>query len=134
DLTRLMSAMGGKRTFSRSRFIFSRWSGAARSFKLLTPGPTEAAMTNISAQAPQPVRRCAIYARKSQEPGFAQFMTSLEAQKEICSAYIKSQEHRGWILFDKLYVDSAQSAGTLDRPALQELLADIEAGLLDIVV
>jgi site-specific DNA recombinase len=91
-------------------------------------------MTNISTQPAQPVRRCAIYARKSNEPGFAQFMTSLEAQKEICSAYIKSQEHRGWILFEKSYVDSAQPAGSLDRPALQELLADIEAGLLDIVV
>lgn len=80
------------------------------------------------------VKRCAIYARKSQEPGFKQFMNSLEAQTEICSAYIKSQAHRGWVAIDKPYVDSAQSGGTLERPALQELLADVEAGLLDIVV
>lgn len=81
-----------------------------------------------------PVKRCAIYARKSQEPGFKQYLNSLEAQKEICSAYITSQAHRGWVATEKSYVDSAQSGGTLDRPALQELLADIEAGLLDIVV
>lgn len=80
------------------------------------------------------VKRCAIYARKSQEAGFKQFMNSLEAQREICSAYIKSQAHRGWIPTEKTYVDFAQSGGTLERPALQELLADVEAGLLDIVV
>jgi len=91
-------------------------------------------MITDTVEAAVPVKRCAIYARKSQEPGLQQYLNSLEAQKEICSAYITSQAHRGWVTTEKSYVDSAQSGGTLDRPALQELLADIEAGLLDIVV
>jgi site-specific DNA recombinase len=81
-----------------------------------------------------PEKRCAIYARKSQEPGLDQYFNSLEAQKELCSAFITSQKHRGWKESGKVYVDVARSGGTLDRPALQELLADVEAGFLDIVV
>jgi len=91
-------------------------------------------MTNTAIPSCRDVKRCAIYARKSQEPGFEQYLNSLQAQKEMCSAYIKSQRHRGWVGIDKVYIDRAESGGTLDRPALQELLADVEAGLLDIVV
>lgn len=80
------------------------------------------------------MRRCAIYARKSNEHGIEQDFNSLEAQAELCSAYITSQQHRGWAQIGKVYVDAAQSGGTIDRPALQELIADVEANQLDIVV
>lgn len=91
-------------------------------------------MTGTTTDRQTHVLRCAIYARKSQEPGQEQYFNSLDAQAEICSAYIRSQQHRGWSECGKHYVDSACSGGTLDRPALQELLADVEAGLVDIVV
>ena len=88
-----------------------------------------------SRQAPSTLpRRCAIYARKSSQHGLEQDFNSLEAQKELCSAYILSQQHRGWTQIDRTYVDAAQSGGSLDRPALQRLLSDIEADLVDIVV
>ncbi|WP_294013591.1 recombinase family protein [Sphingomonas sp.] len=79
-------------------------------------------------------KRCAIYARKSSEHGLEQDFNSLEAQHELCSAYITSQKHRGWAEVDKVYIDAAQSGGSLDRPALQALLEDVEAGQVDIVV
>lgn len=91
-------------------------------------------MSGETLDSSPPVRRCAIYARKSNEHGLDQDFNSLEAQRELCSAYITSQKHRGWTQLAKVYVDAAQSGGTLDRPALQELLADAEAGGIDIVV
>ena len=78
--------------------------------------------------------RCAIYTRKSSEEGLEQDFNSLDAQHEACSAYIFSQASEGWSLLDRRYDDGGLSGGTLDRPALQRLLADIEAGLIDIVV
>lgn len=78
--------------------------------------------------------RCAIYTRKSSEEGLEQDFNSLDAQREACEAYIKSQQHEGWILVDKQYNDGGFSGGTLERPALKKLLADIEAGKVDIVV
>jgi DNA invertase Pin-like site-specific DNA recombinase len=78
--------------------------------------------------------RCAIYTRKSSEEGLEQDFNSLDAQREACEAYIKSQQHEGWILIEKQYNDGGFSGGTLDRPALKKLLSDIEAGQVDIVV
>ena len=78
--------------------------------------------------------RCAIYTRKSSEEGLEQDFNSLDAQHEACSAYILSQASEGWSLLDRRYDDGGISGGTLERPALQRLLADIEAGLIDIVV
>lgn len=78
--------------------------------------------------------RCAIYTRKSSEEGLEQDFNSLDAQREACEAYIKSQQHEGWILIEKQYNDGCFSGGTIERPALKELLADIEAGKIDIVV
>lgn len=78
--------------------------------------------------------RCAIYTRKSSEEGLEQDFNSLDAQREACEAYIKSQQHEGWILVEKQYNDGGFSGGTLERPALKKLLADIEAGKVDIVV
>jgi len=78
--------------------------------------------------------RCAIYTRKSHEEGLEQDFNSLDAQREACEAYIASQAGEGWRLIKTRYDDGAYSGGTMDRPALQRLLADIDAGKVDTVV
>ncbi len=78
--------------------------------------------------------RCAIYTRKSCEEGLEQEFNSLDAQREACEAYIKSQQHEGWVLVEKHYDDGGFSGGSLERPAVQELFKDIEAGEVDTVV
>lgn len=78
--------------------------------------------------------RCAIYTRKSSEEGLEQDFNSLDAQREACEAYIKSQMHEGWVLLDKQYNDGGYSGGTMERPAFKELLKDIENDKIDIVV
>jgi DNA invertase Pin-like site-specific DNA recombinase len=79
-------------------------------------------------------RRCAIYTRKSSEEGLEQDFNSLAAQREACEAYIRSQQHEGWVLARTRYDDGGFSGGNLERPALQGLLADIRAGRIDVVV
>jgi DNA invertase Pin-like site-specific DNA recombinase len=79
-------------------------------------------------------KRCAIYTRKSSEEGLDQVFNSLEAQHEACDAYIRSQHHEGWVLARTRYDDGGFSGGSLERPALQRLLADIAAGRVDVVV
>ena len=78
--------------------------------------------------------RCAIYTRKSTEEGLEQDFNSLDAQREACEAYIKSQMHEGWVLVDKQYNDGGFSGGTMERPAFKKLLKDIENDEIDIVV
>ena len=78
--------------------------------------------------------RCAIYTRKSSEEGLEQDFNSLDAQREACESYIKSQQHEGWTLIDKKYDDGGVSGGTLERPALKELFQDIKDGKVDTVV
>src|SRR5262250_327100 len=78
--------------------------------------------------------RCAIYTRKSSEEGLEQEFNSLHAQREACVAFITSQRHEGWACLPKTYDDGGFSGATMDRPALQQLLADIAAGRVDIVV
>lgn len=79
-------------------------------------------------------RRCAIYTRKSVQPPITQEVTSLAAQRQICSSYIASQAHRNWVELPKIYEDAGKSGGNLDRPALQNMLSDIEQGLVDVVL
>src|SRR5437762_6508037 len=79
-------------------------------------------------------KRCAIYTRKSSEEGLGQEFNSLAAQRDACEAYIRSQQHEGWVLARTHYDDGGFSGGTLERPALQTLLADITAGRIEIVV
>jgi site-specific DNA recombinase len=79
-------------------------------------------------------KRCAIYTRKSSEEGLEQEFNSLAAQREACEAYIRSQQHEGWALAKTRYDDGGFSGGSMERPALQRLLADIRAGRVDIVV
>src|SRR5437660_12707853 len=78
--------------------------------------------------------RCAIYTRKSTEYNLELAFNSLDAQREACEAYIKSQAHEGWRLIPGRYDDGAFSGASLDRPALQQLLADVGAGKIDIVL
>jgi DNA invertase Pin-like site-specific DNA recombinase len=78
--------------------------------------------------------RCAVYTRKSTEHGLEQEFNSLDAQREACEAYIKSQASQGWMVLPQHYDDPAYSGGTLDRPALKRLLHDIEHGRVDAVV
>ena len=78
--------------------------------------------------------RCAIYTRKSTEHGLDLEFNSLDAQREACEAYIKSQASQGWRALTQHYDDPAFSGGNLDRPALQELLGDIDAGRVDVIV
>jgi len=78
--------------------------------------------------------RCAVYTRKSSEEGLDMEFNSLDAQREACESYIASQRHEGWVLVPDRYDDGGVSGGTLERPALRRLLADIERGLVDVVV
>ncbi|MCF3935347.1 recombinase family protein [Acuticoccus sp. M5D2P5] len=79
-------------------------------------------------------RRCAVYTRKSSEEGLEQEFNSLHAQREACEAYVASQKPEGWVLLRGQYDDGGFSGGTLERPGLKALIADIEEGLVDVVV
>ncbi|MFY9830708.1 MAG: recombinase family protein [Rhodoplanes sp.] len=78
--------------------------------------------------------RCAVYTRKSSEEGLDMEFSSLDAQREACEAYVASQKAEGWLLVPDRYDDGGFSGGTLERPALQRLIADIEAKRVDVVV
>jgi DNA invertase Pin-like site-specific DNA recombinase len=78
--------------------------------------------------------RCAIYTRKSSEEGLEQEFNSLQAQREACEAFINSQRHEGWVCLRAAFDDGGFSGATMERPALQRLLADITAGRVDTVV
>lgn len=80
------------------------------------------------------LRRCAVYTRKSSEEGLEQAFNSLHAQREACEAYIKSQAHEGWKLVKTAYDDGGLSGGSMERPALQRLLADVAAGRINVIV
>jgi len=81
-----------------------------------------------------PTIRCAIYCRKSTDENLDNGFNSLDAQREAAENYIASQQAEGWVALPDRYDDAAYSGGTLDRPALQRMLADIEAGKIDCVV
>ncbi len=78
--------------------------------------------------------RCAIYTRKSSDVGLERDVNSLDAQREICAAYVKCNEHKGWHELPTRYDDGGYSGGTLDRPALHRLFADVESGEIDAIV
>src|SRR5271154_1724216 len=85
-------------------------------------------------RASNPIRRCAVYTRKSSEEGLEQDFNSLHAQREASEAFIKSQQGEGWKLVQTAYDDGGLSGGNMERPALQRLLEDIRHGLIDVVV
>lgn len=78
--------------------------------------------------------RCAVYTRKSTEEGLEQSFNSLDAQREACEAYVASQRHEGWQLSPELYDDGGFSGGNMERPGLKQLLADVKAGKIHVVV
>ena len=78
--------------------------------------------------------RCAVYTRKSTEDGLEQEFNSLDAQREACEAYILSQRHEGWTLMTERYDDGGFSGGSMERPGLKALMAQIDAGLVDVIV
>ena len=78
--------------------------------------------------------RCAIYTRKSTEEGLEQDYNSLHAQRDACAAYILSQTGEGWTMLPEVYDDGGYSGGNMQRPGLMRLLADVDAGLIDVVV
>jgi len=87
-----------------------------------------------STAAPAKVVRCAVYTRKSHEEGLEQEFNSLDAQRESCEAYVASQRHDGWVALPTRYDDGGFSGGNTERPALKQLLTDIEAGRVDCVL
>ena len=90
---------------------------------------------SMSSMATMPRRsRCAVYTRKSSEEGLDMEFNSLDAQREACEAYVTSQKAEGWVALRDRYDDGGFSGGTLDRPALKQLITDIEAGLIDVIV
>jgi site-specific DNA recombinase len=86
------------------------------------------------AMAEQKSLKCAIYTRKSTEEGLEQAFNSLDAQREACEAFAKSQAHEGWQVLPEHYDDGGFSGGTMDRPALARLLSEIEFGQIDVVI
>jgi site-specific DNA recombinase len=78
--------------------------------------------------------RCAIYTRKSSEEGLEQEFNSLDAQREACEAYVRSQRHAGWIALADMYDDGGLSGGTMERPALRRLLSEVKVGKVQIIV
>ena len=85
-------------------------------------------------EAPQKPQRCAVYTRKSTEHNLDLAFNSLDAQREACEAYIKSQAHEGWRLLAQHYDDGGLSGASMDRPALQQMLSDVRARAIDIIV
>lgn len=79
-------------------------------------------------------RRCAIYTRKSTDHGLEKDFNTLDSQREVCSAYITSQRHKGWSELPQVYEDAAQSGGNIDRPAMHRLMHDIETGRVNVIV
>ena len=112
----------------------TRWSGPL--FFGLKSSPAKARRfpeVQMSAEH-KPAVRCAIYTRKSSEEGLEQSFNSLDAQREACQAFILSQRQEGWRALPIRYDDGGYSGGNLDRPALQQLLADVEANKVDTIV
>lgn len=98
------------------------------------PSPGNGAASASRMPSAPEVKRCAVYTRKSTDEGLDQDFNSLHAQREACEAYVASQRHEGWILVPTTFDDGGYSGGTTERPGLQALLAEVDAGKIDIVV
>src|SRR5262245_35778675 len=120
-----------RRSQSHLRSKSHRGAGARQSAPVIPPN------TGGVGNVDKPVRklfRCAIHTRNSNEHDLELECNSLDAQREACDAYIKSQAHEGWRLVPAHYDDGAFSGASLDRPALQKLLTEVRAGRIDIIV
>src|SRR5262245_21848325 len=78
--------------------------------------------------------KCAIYTRKSSDEGLDQSFNSLDAQRESCEAFIRSQRQEGWPSLAARYDDGGFSGGTMERPALKQLLEDVAKGKVNVIV
>lgn len=96
--------------------------------------PAEAKRPRAATASSPATTRCAIYTRKSTEEGLDQSFNSLDAQRESSEAYVLSQKNEGWIALDVRYDDGGFTGANMDRPALQRLLSDVEAGKVDCIV
>lgn len=85
-------------------------------------------------QNPPRILRCAVYCRKSTEDGLEMEYNSLDAQREACESYIASQRHEGWVAIPDVYSDGGFTGANIERPALQQLIADIQTGKVDVIV
>src|SRR5947209_5585379 len=115
----------------------SRRKRSRRSATVPRSGSAERRATVEEPEMDKPIKkllRCAIYTRKSTEHNLDLEFNSLDAQREACEAYIKSQAHEGWRLVPAHYDDGAFSGASLDRPALQRLLTEVRSGKIDIIV
>jgi site-specific DNA recombinase len=92
-----------------------------------------ASLLQVTPMSKQKVR-CAIYTRKSSEEGLDQSFNSLEAQREACDAFVLSQKHEGWTVLTNHYDDGGFSGGSMERPALKQLLNDVRSGMVDTIV
>lgn len=90
--------------------------------------------TLLRSQTERATLRCAVYTRKSHEDGLEQEFNSLDAQRDACEAFIRSQAARGWELAPGRYDDGGFSGGTMERPALKRLLTDIADEAVDVIV
>ena len=106
----------------------------ARRCKAVSSARPDRAMQQVRSAPVVRKIRCAVYTRKSSEEGLDMDFNSLDAQREACEAYIASQKPEGWLLVPDRYDDGGVSGGTLERPALKRLMADIGRGLVDVVV
>ena len=115
------------------RITGSHWSGPLFSGSVSGGDWTRTRQRTRKSMSRQHPLRCAVYTRKSSEEGLEQAFNSLHAQREACEAFIKSQRHEDWSCLPQLYDDGGRSGGTMERPALQQLLADIQSGKVDVV-
>ncbi|MFN0019604.1 MAG: recombinase family protein, partial [Pirellulaceae bacterium] len=98
------------------------------------PPPASRHSPSLSRNQPAKIVRCAIYTRKSTEEGLDQEFNSLDAQREAGENFIRSQAGEGWVCLAAQYDDGGFTGGNMDRPALQRLLTDIEAGEIDTII
>src|SRR5438477_8161893 len=113
------------------------WHSSGLHARRVESGRIGAVRKNNPQAKPEPTAarvRCAIYTRKSTEEGLEQEFNSLDAQRESAEAFIRSQAGEGWTCLSERYDDGGFTGGTMDRPALRRLMADIEAGKIDCVV
>src|SRR5215204_1272358 len=129
------SSACGRRHVPAAPALSAAWRSRGAAARLAAAVMT-ASSTRREAPRETPTRalRCAIYTRKSTEHGLEQEFNSLDAQREAAEAYIKSQAHEGWRLCPERYDDGGLSCGTLERPALQALLAAVAHGRVDVII
>ncbi len=128
----IASSLCSSHTVSAARLMPER--GDHRMRVLIRASPLARRETPLNASWEAIIKRCAIYTRKSSSEGLDRGFNSLDAQRQFCESYIASQAGEGWTALDTRYDDGGFSGGSLDRPAVRRLMADVAAGTIDTVV